>query len=585
MGDTPILDTPILDGTDTGGAPLQGILITTAEEDAPMLDSTPAITPSHGILITTADDDAEARSNDDIHSLSNTQSLSDSHQNTGSGADYSTNFTLMANSMIDFTDQASAMTDQDGTSEPGDNQDNQDMGDGAHLSTNVGLMLNSIRTSTDETTTVANQDGTTRVSNSQNTGDGASSSTNFSLMVNTMTTPTNQTTVMDDRAGTPGSSTAAPFRPCRFILPDRLTGHNASRDHNVENPSPGESSSMGAARPISRYTSNGMANSTTTSASQAIRAAEQDRRSRISTAALFRAFGSTLPGRLTGHNALRGYNVGNPSPGGSSSMATALRLSRYTSNGMANSTTTSTSQAIPMGELYETFRSLTAPVRRRVILPDYLLRYDTCNNFGGENPPPGELSSMAPTQPPLPDSNCMIKCTCCQEDIPFIYCMYADCNRTRHAWCRECLERKFTASCADASQFPARCCQGRNSSFNLQEASFLLSADTLQKYTQKIYEAGATNATHCADAACGAFIRPHNIRGVVATCQSCLKETCTLCKHKMHERHSDEANGNCVGNPGEDGLIAAAQDNGWRKCEGCQIFVERASGCNHIVYV
>jgi hypothetical protein len=179
----------------------------------------------------------------------------------------------------------------------------------------------------------------------------------------------------------------------------------------------------------------------------------------------------------------------------------------------------------------------------------------------------------------------MIKCTCCQDDIHFVYCMYADCTRIRHPWCQECLERKFAASCADASQFPARCCQGGNSSFDLDEAAFLLSADTLKKYMQKLYEAGTNNATHCAEAACGAFIRPRNIRGVVATCEACLKETCTLCKHKMHEKDSDEANGNCVNSPGEDGLIAAAQDNGWHKCEGCQIFVERSSGCNHMKYV
>lgn len=571
---TPILDTPILNGTNaarsTATTPLHGILITTAEEDATMLDSSPATTPSHGVLITTADDDAETGSNEDIRSLLSTQSLSNGRQSSGTGSNYSADLALIANPMVSFTNQSSSMTDQDGTSKSNDNKDNEEISD-AHVSTNLNLMLNSMATPTDEISAVAGQDGTNRV-NGQNIRNGAFS---FELtrMVDTLATPSDETTVVDGQHGIARSSNPGP-RSCRFTAPYRRRGRNCLRDDNVQNPFLGESSSMATAAPFSRGTRNGMANSTSTSTSRVMRTAGHGRWSisRIPDEELFDGFGTTGQGTQTGYDHGDFQNK----------LPVRRVISRHSAWGMTNSTITSApaSQAIPTDG---TSRVSTAPERARMTraLSTYLRG---ANNVRERSPPLGDLISMSPRQPSSPDSNGMIKCICCQEDIHFVHCMYADCNGTRHAWCQECLERKFISSCANGSEFPARCCRGRDSSFNLDDAAFLLSADTLQKYTQKLYESRMGSVTHCADAACNAFIRPHNIRGVVATCQACMKQTCTLCKHKMHEPGSEEANGNCVGNPGEDGLIAAAQDNGWHKCEGCQVFVERTSGCNHMVY-
>ncbi len=142
-----------------------------------------------------------------------------------------------------------------------------------------------------------------------------------------------------------------------------------------------------------------------------------------------------------------------------------------------------------------------------------------------------------------------------------------------HKYCPECLVSLFQASTTDESLFPPRCCR---EVIPLEGAVCeQLPTKLILELERKQVEFSTTDRTYCCGGSCGKFIPPREIVSQRGYCCACQLLTCTICKGAIHE-------GLCPDDPAKKELLAAARNNGWQQCYGCQNLVELAIGCNHI---
>lgn len=153
---------------------------------------------------------------------------------------------------------------------------------------------------------------------------------------------------------------------------------------------------------------------------------------------------------------------------------------------------------------------------------------------------------------------------------------YPECDTIRngcsHVYCQGCVIRLLQNSLADESLFPPRCCR---SPLPLEAARGFIDDGLWERFEEKTIEHGDQQRTYCSDPACSHYILPTNVRGTVATCRLCNRQTCTLCKKINHK-------GECVDDRAE--VLELARANGWQRCLNCGHTVELRSGCNHITY-
>jgi RNase P subunit RPR2 len=76
---------------------------------------------------------------------------------------------------------------------------------------------------------------------------------------------------------------------------------------------------------------------------------------------------------------------------------------------------------------------------------------------------------------------------------------------------------------------------------------------------------------------CSTFIPQKQIDETKATCHECSSSTCTECKEEVHI-------GGCQNKFEQDikDLEALAEEEGWKKCSNCLMFVQNILSCNHI---
>ena len=141
-----------------------------------------------------------------------------------------------------------------------------------------------------------------------------------------------------------------------------------------------------------------------------------------------------------------------------------------------------------------------------------------------------------------------------------------------HRFCQCCVRLVFNLAIRNESSFPPCCCR---QPITLEIAEPMLTSDHRRDFALKAIEFGTDNRTYCHDTSCAAFILPDDIDGEKATCKTCGKVTCAICKSTEHK-------GDCPEDPAYVSLMAAATEAGYQACYQCKRMVELESGCYHI---
>jgi hypothetical protein len=162
-------------------------------------------------------------------------------------------------------------------------------------------------------------------------------------------------------------------------------------------------------------------------------------------------------------------------------------------------------------------------------------------------------------------------CAVCLDDFEAIQLNQLRCG---HLYCGGCLRTVFIRATNDETEFPPRCCK-----IDIPTAS-IAKLFTRQEHLNYLrakaeFSTPAPERLYCAHAACAKFIPPG--QRLIAQCMTCREYTCRVCR-KAHGVDDE-----CQGTVPDLELATLAHNNGWRKCTGCGLFVERAFGCEHIV--
>lgn len=163
----------------------------------------------------------------------------------------------------------------------------------------------------------------------------------------------------------------------------------------------------------------------------------------------------------------------------------------------------------------------------------------------------------------------MSDCTACGESFRFFDLMHTPCG---HEYCPSCIKQLFEKSLLDESLFPPRCCR---QPIPADDNVVVLGRELIDQFKAKKIEFETTNRTYCSDPACSAFIVPTSIRGNMAPCAQCGKQTCVGCKQRYH-------GGLCTRDPTHLEVLELATAQGWQRCNKCNHVVELNQGCYHI---
>lgn len=145
----------------------------------------------------------------------------------------------------------------------------------------------------------------------------------------------------------------------------------------------------------------------------------------------------------------------------------------------------------------------------------------------------------------------------------------APCN---HEYCRDCLQGLFTAAIQDDSLFPPKCCR---QPITLPKVRIYLTSDLVRQYEAKKIEYDTLDKTYCSNASCSRFIEIDDATHDRVACEDCQQVTCTMCKGNMHM-------GDCPKDKSLQATLALADEQGWKRCDGCKSVIELSTGCNHI---
>ncbi|KZV76498.1 hypothetical protein PENSPDRAFT_741311 [Peniophora sp. CONT] len=176
-----------------------------------------------------------------------------------------------------------------------------------------------------------------------------------------------------------------------------------------------------------------------------------------------------------------------------------------------------------------------------------------------------------------------------QRSMPAVVALAAECiictERRRSSamyrapcgdlYCIGCLVDLVEASTRDETLFPLRCCQRP---FPEEDILRRLSPRLRAKFSGKAveYRVPATQRIYCINPVCSAFLGPAGEDSTYLVCLRCETSVCTGCKNEGHPGEM------CRENEAVQLLETLAEDNGWRRCAGCNAMVELSQGCYHM---
>eukprot|EP01119_Soliformovum_irregulare_P015496 TRINITY_DN4362_c0_g2_i3.p1 TRINITY_DN4362_c0_g2~~TRINITY_DN4362_c0_g2_i3.p1 ORF type:complete len:493 (+),score=104.76 TRINITY_DN4362_c0_g2_i3:122-1480(+) len=178
------------------------------------------------------------------------------------------------------------------------------------------------------------------------------------------------------------------------------------------------------------------------------------------------------------------------------------------------------------------------------------------------------------------------KCVMCLEDIDidFFQCL----SKCKHEFCRDCLQTYVNIK-IDERDFPILCPSLQcKKEIDLTDLEVLLTKEKLDLYQQQqmksVIEKNPENFICCPTPDCQYVFFWTPADSTDFKCPVCDKRYCFRCKVDWHVGVNCEAYQRwCIENGMGDDLFGdLIQNQSWKKCNRCKIFVAKNEGCDHM---
>ncbi|KAI1800421.1 hypothetical protein F4811DRAFT_32118 [Daldinia bambusicola] len=165
-----------------------------------------------------------------------------------------------------------------------------------------------------------------------------------------------------------------------------------------------------------------------------------------------------------------------------------------------------------------------------------------------------------------------VECVSCLDDFNPKDMVKAPC----HSYCKRCFMRLIRTACANEQQWPPKCCLNP-----IPSATIILNAgnDLKKLYHERAAEWNLpiSERVYCSSAGCSLWLRPDQINRArdIARC-SAGHWTCIICRGPQHDGT------NCPEDRDMRMTYELAIEEGWKRCYGCQAYVEHREACQHM---
>ncbi|XP_057419025.1 E3 ubiquitin-protein ligase RSL1-like [Lotus japonicus] len=176
------------------------------------------------------------------------------------------------------------------------------------------------------------------------------------------------------------------------------------------------------------------------------------------------------------------------------------------------------------------------------------------------------------------------------NDAPFVCEICTDTKTTKdsfsitgcsHAYCSDCVAT-YVATMVEKNVIYFGCpvpgCSGR---LTPENCCVILPAEMLDRWLRALYEATIkqSHKLYCPFADCSALLVNDRWKKVrKSECPYCRRLFCAQCKVPWH----GSINCNKFQMLNKDELVNLAEDNKWKKCPHCNIYVEKIGGCQYM---
>lgn len=144
-----------------------------------------------------------------------------------------------------------------------------------------------------------------------------------------------------------------------------------------------------------------------------------------------------------------------------------------------------------------------------------------------------------------------------------------------HNYCVDCIQDLITSCTRDEALYPPKCCLQPIPPESI--APFLtMNLSALFDSKRAEFDIPPRLRVFCPQPTCSAFLGSAANRDTLR-CNACNIAVCSGCRLLGHAGES------CEESAGNTALKKLAKGKSWQKCPGCLTFVERTTGCPHIV--
>jgi len=166
-----------------------------------------------------------------------------------------------------------------------------------------------------------------------------------------------------------------------------------------------------------------------------------------------------------------------------------------------------------------------------------------------------------------------VRCMVCEDLVVGEPTLKAPCG---HNYCVDCIRDLVTSCMRDEALYPPKCCLQMISPESI--TPFLtINLSALFDSKRAELDVPPPLRVFCPQPTCSAFLGAAANR-VALHCNACRIDVCSGCRLQVHAGES------CAENAGgTTALKKLAEVKSWQKCPGCLTFVERTTGCPHIL--
>lgn len=163
------------------------------------------------------------------------------------------------------------------------------------------------------------------------------------------------------------------------------------------------------------------------------------------------------------------------------------------------------------------------------------------------------------------------QCVACTDEVPLLQATTAPCS---HAFCTRCFVILLRNAMNTEGNFPPQCCQQPISLTTIRKVvTKKLLAEYIHKQAE--YSVPANERVYCYGEKCSAFIPQDKIKGGIARCGACKRQTCVFCRGCVHK-------GSCAEDEATEKVMQLARQEKWKACIKCGSLIQRTEGCKHM---